>query len=152
MKNDINELLVENNDKIYGEIIFKFLKEKKIIYIKSNAYKIESLPKVNFEGPAVILNSSGSQNFPKKCLHPIVNLERSAKSSGDWLIDQGFEIHNCIIFNTLPLNHISGLMPLWRSKVWDCEYINIAPSLLKSPKDLLSQTINIQKSTKKMKS
>ncbi len=149
MKNNINEILVENNEKKSGDIICKFLKEKKIIYIKSNEYKIESLPKVNFEGPAIILNSSGSQNLPKKCLHPIINLERSAKSSGDWLIEQGFEIHNCFIFNTLPLNHISGLMPLWRSKVWDCEYINITPNLLKSTKDLLSQTITIKKSTKK---
>ena len=72
-----------------------------------------------------------SKNKPKKCIHSIQNLDQSAKLSGEWLKKQGFTLDELIIYNTLPLNHISGVMSFWRSILWDCEFINISPKLIK---------------------
>ena len=40
-------------------------------------------------------------------------------------------------------------MPLWRSKVWGCDYINIEPELIKNPKILLEKTFSIKNINKK---
>ena len=106
---------------------------------------------LNIEDPGVIINSSGSKNMPKHCYHSIANLNQSANYCGKWLEEQDFDLSNIIIFNTLPLNHISGFMPLWRSKVWECEYINISRKMIKDSKCLLDKTLIIKgKSRKKL--
>ena len=76
------------------------------------------------------------------------NLKLSAATSGQWLIEQGFELQNCLILNTLPLNHISGLMPIFRSQTWGCDCINISPNLLKKTRELLLFTIKSKKNKK----
>ena len=139
--NNIYQFLVNDNEESAAKSILNALEEKKIIYIKNKSNKLsELINPINFEGPAVLLNSSGSSQNKKKCIHPIANLNQSAKFSGLWLRNLGIELENCIIFNTLPLNHISGLMALWRSKVWDCEYINISRKLIKNTKFLFENT------------
>ncbi len=145
MKNKIYEILVENNEVSSAELIIKYLSENKIVQInsKNNFFK-QSIGSVSLKGPGIILKSSGSKNIPKNCFHSLDNLNRSAESSGIWLKDQGFDLANTIIFNTLPLNHISGFMPLWRSKIWNCEYINISPNLIKNTKDLVKKTLLIK--------
>ena len=150
MKNKINEIIVNDNEELSSEIILKYLKEKKSVQIKSK-YHISNnkLNYINLEKPGVILNSSGSQNLPKLCYHPIENLNQSAHYCGIWLKEQGFDLSKIIIFNTLPLSHISGLMPLWRSKSWECEYINISPTLIKESKDLLQKTLTINGKARK---
>jgi long-subunit acyl-CoA synthetase (AMP-forming) len=127
MKNKIHIIEVENNEKESLKKILKNINDKKITYIKNKSYKTaEILETIDIVGPAIILNSSGSSGKPKKCIHSLENLNSSAKASGIWLEKQGFKLQNCLIFNTLPLNHISGLMPIFRSKIWSCEHITIS--------------------------
>ncbi len=146
MKNKIHIIEVENNEKESIKKILKNIKDKKIIYIKNKSYNTaEILDNVDMAGPAIILNSSGSSGKPRKCIHSLENLISSAKASGIWLEKQGFKLQNCLLFNTLPLNHISGLMPIFRSKIWNCDYINISPTLIKRTNELLAFTNEIKK-------
>ena len=146
MKNKIHIIEVENNEKESIKKILENINDKKITYIKNKCYKNdEILETIDIKGPAIILNSSGSSGKPRKCIHSLKNLNSSAKASGIWLEKQGFKLQNCLIFNTLPLNHISGLMPLFRSKIWNCDYINISPKLIKKTKELLVFTNEIKK-------
>ena len=146
MKNKIHIIEVENNEKESIKTILENINDKKITYIKNKCYKNdEILETIDIKGPAIILNSSGSSGKPRKCIHSLENLNSSAKASGIWLEKQGFKLQNCLIFNTLPLNHISGLMPLFRSKIWNCDYINISPKLIKKTKELLVFTNEIKK-------
>ncbi len=150
MSSDIHYLSVENNEILSSNLILRFIKEKKVIFIQNKSNILYSLLNpLDLDGPAVILMSSGSSMKPKLCIHPISNLDISAEASGIWLKDQGFDLSNCIIFNTLPLNHISGLMPLWRSKVWHCKYINITPDLIKSSKELIDFSLTLKNIHKK---
>ncbi len=146
MKNKIHIIEVENNEKESIKKILENINDKKITYIKNKSHKTEEiLESIDITGPAIILNSSGSSGKPRKCIHSLENLNLSAKASGIWLEKQGFKLQNCLIFNTLPLNHISGLMPLLRSKIWSCDYINISPKLIKKTKELLVFTNEIKK-------
>ena len=141
MNNKIIEISFKNNEDISTKLITKYLNEKKIIYLKNQfMLKEEFLQKINYSGPAIILNSSGSKNKPKKCIHSTKNLDMAAENLGVWLKNQAFILENCFIFNTLPLYHISGFMSFWRSKNWNCEYLNIPKELFKNPKDLFMKT------------
>jgi len=149
MKNKIHTIEVENNETQSVEKIIKKIRENRIIYVKNKFYENEDLlDSINANGPAIILNSSGSSGKPRKCFHPLDNLKLSAASSGQWLIEQGFELQNCLILNTLPLNHISGLMPIFRSQTWGCDCINISPNLIKKTRELLLFTIKSKKNKK----
>ncbi|MDC3077897.1 AMP-binding protein [Prochlorococcus sp. AH-716-O05] len=146
MKNKIHVIEVENNEKESIKKIFENINDKKITYIKNKYHKTEeTLETIDIKGPAIILNSSGSSGKPRKCIHSLENINSSARASGIWLENQGFKLQNCLIFNTLPLNHISGLMPLFRSKIWRCKHINISPTLIKKTKELLVFTNEIKK-------
>ena len=149
MKNKIHTIEVKNNETQSVEKIIEKIRENKIIYIKNKFYEDENvLDSITENGPAIILNSSGSSGKPKQCFHHFDNLKLSAATSGKWLIEQGFELQNCLIFNTLPLNHISGLMPIFRSQSWGCPCINISPNLLKKTRELLLFTIKSKKNKK----
>ncbi len=151
MKSKINEIIVEYNEELSSELILQNLKERKVIQIKNKFYISNPLSSKNLENPGVIINSSGSKNMPKHCYHSITNLNQSANYCGKWLEEQAFDLSNVIIFNTLPLSHISGFMSLWRSKIWECEYINISRQLIKESKYLLEKTLTIKgKSRKKL--
>ncbi len=150
MNNKINEIIVEHNDELSSELILQYLQEKKLIQIKNNSCISNRLSPIKSGNPGVIINSSGSINMPKHCYHSIANLNQSAKYCGKWLEEQDFDLSNIIIFNTLPLSHISGFMPLWRSKIWDCEYINISPKIIKESKYLLEQTLKIKGKSQKI--
>jgi len=149
MKSKIHTIEVENNETQSVEKIIEKIRENKIIYVKNKFYEDEDvLDSINENGPAIILNSSGSSGKPRKCFHHLDNLKLSAITSGQWLIEQGFELQNCLIFNTLPLNHISGLMPIFRSQTWGCDCINISPNLIKKTRELLVFTIKSKKNKK----
>ena len=150
MNNKINEIIVEHNDELSSELILQYLQERKLIQIKNNSCISNRLSPIKSGNPGVIINSSGSINMPKHCYHSIANLNQSAKYCGKWLEEQDFDLSNIIIFNTLPLSHISGFMPLWRSKIWDCEYINISPKVIKESKYLLEQTLKIKGKSRKI--
>ncbi len=149
MKNKIHTINVENNETQSVEKILEKIKENKIIYVKNKFYEDEDvLDSINENGPAIILNSSGSSGKPRQCFHHLDNIKLSAATSGQWLIEQGFELQNCLILNTLPLNHISGLMPIFRSQTWGCDCINISPNLIKKTRELLLFTIKSKKNKK----
>ncbi len=149
MKNKIHTIEVENNETQSVEKIIEKIREKKIIYVKNKFYQDKDvLDSIIENGPAIILNSSGSTGKPRKCFHHLDNLKLSAATSGQWLIEQGFELQNCLILNTLPLNHISGLMPIFRSQTWGCDCINISPNLIKKTRELLLFTIKFKKNKK----
>ncbi|KGF98035.1 O-succinylbenzoic acid--CoA ligase [Prochlorococcus marinus str. MIT 9302] len=149
MKNKIHTIEVENNETQSVEKIIEKIRENKIIYVKNKFYEDEDvLDSITENGPAIILNSSGSSGKPRKCFHHLDNLKLSAFTSGQWLIEQGFELQNCLILNTLPLNHISGLMPIFRSQTWGCDCINISPNLIKKTRELLLFTIKSKKNKK----
>ena len=149
MKNKIHTIEVENNETQSVEKIIQKIRENKIIYVKNKFYEDKDvLDSITENGPAIILNSSGSSGKPRQCFHHVNNLKLSATTSGQWLIDQGFELQNCLILNTLPLNHISGLMPIFRSQTWGCDCINISPNLIKKTRELLLFTIKFKKNKK----
>lgn len=149
MKNKIHTIEVENNETQSVEKILKKIRENKIIYIKNKYYEdADVLDSITENGPAIILNSSGSSGKPRQCFHHLNNIKLSAATSGQWLIEQGFELQNCLILNTLPLNHISGLMPIFRSQAWGCDCINISPNLIKKTRELLRFTIKSKKNKK----
>ncbi len=149
MKNKIHTIEVENNETQSVEKIIERIRENKIIYVKNKFYEYEDvLDSISEHGPAIILNSSGSSGKPRQCFHHLKNLKLSAVTSGQWLIEQGFELQNCLILNTLPLNHISGLMPIFRSQTWGCDCINISPNLIKKTRELLIFTIKSKKNKK----
>ena len=104
MKNKIHIIVVENNENQSTQKIIQNIRENKVTYIKNKSFGNEGiLEPINEIGPAIILNSSGSSGKPRKCIHHLDNLNLSAKTSGKWLAQQGFELKNCLIFNTLPL-------------------------------------------------
>ncbi|MBO8241214.1 AMP-binding protein [Prochlorococcus marinus XMU1410] len=146
MKNKIHTIEVENNETQSVEKIIEKIRENKIIYVKNKFYEDKDvLDSITENGPAIILNSSGSSGKPRQCFHHLDNIKLSAATSGKWLIEQGFELQNCLILNTLPLNHISGLMPIFRSQTWGCDCINISPNLIKKTRELLLFTIKSKK-------
>ncbi len=143
MSKNIQYISVKNNEIFSSDLILNSIKENKIIFIFKESKNIKQFIKtIKFDGPAIILESSGSSNRSKLCIHPINNLNKSAESAGIWLQKQGFNLSECIIFNTLPLNHISGFMALWRSQYWRSEYINISPELIKRTKDLINFSLS----------
>jgi len=149
MKNKIHTIEVENNETQSVEKIIEKIRDNKIIYVKNKFYEDKDvLDSITENGPAIILNSSGSSGKPRQCFHHLNNLKLSATTSGQWLIEQGFELQNCLILNTLPLNHISGLMPIFRSQTWGCDCINISPNLIKKTRELLLFTIKFKKNKK----
>ncbi len=87
-------------------------------------------------GPGVVITSGGSTGGPSHCLQPCTNLDQSALATGHWLKKQGLEPKNCLILNSLPFHHVSGLMPWWRSRLWEIEHKWLLPSQLKDPKTL----------------
>jgi len=149
MKNKIHTIEVENNETQSVEKIIEKIRENKIIYVKNKFYEDKNvLDSITKNGPAIILNSSGSSGKPRQCFHHLNNLKLSATTSGQWLIEQGFELQNCLILNTLPLNLISGLMPIFRSQTWVCDCINISPNIIKKTRELLLFTIKSKKNKK----
>ena len=149
MKNKIYTIEVENNETQSVEKFIENIRDNKIIFVKIKFYEDKDvLDSFTENGPAIILNSSGSSGKPRQCFHHLDNLKLSAATSGQWLIEQGFELQNCLILNTLPLNHISGLMTIFRSQTWGCDYINISPNLIKKTRELLLFTIKSKKDKK----
>ena len=88
--------------------------------------QIKSLP----EGPGVIIRGGGSGYAYTQCLHSCSNLNKSAIATGQWLELQGYNLRQCHIFNPLPINHVSGLLPWWRSKLWGTQYTSLNSQLM----------------------
>lgn len=87
-------------------------------------------------GPALVLGSGGSSGGRRWCLQPLAHLQASAAACGDWLTSQGIDPGRCLHLDALPLHHVSGLMPLLRSRCWDAELRWLPPALLRQPEQL----------------
>ncbi|MFN5695969.1 MAG: AMP-binding protein, partial [Cyanobacteriota bacterium] len=64
------------------------------------------------------------------------HLEASAAATAAWLRAQGIDPARCLHLNPLPLHHVSGLMPLVRSRCWGAALRRLSPELLRQPADL----------------
>ncbi len=95
--------------------------------------RISLRPALLPKGPGVIITSGGTCGGPHECLQPCSNLEQSAFATGQWLKAQGVDPKKCLILNPLPLHHVSGLMPWWRSRSWGSNHIWVMPSLMRNP-------------------
>jgi len=82
MKNKIHTIEVENNETQSVEKIIEKIRENKIIYVKNKFYEDKDLlDSISENGPAIILNSSGSSGKPRQCFHHLDNLKLSATSA-----------------------------------------------------------------------
>ena len=89
-------------------------------------------------GPGLILSTGGSSGGRQLCLHPISNLDRSAHACGVWLDRLGVDPGSTLVWNPLPFQHVSGLMPWWRARQWGADHAWLTPALMKTPGLLLS--------------
>ena len=150
----MNNLINLNIDSSHHE---EFIKNfEKVIYqnkwIKLNqSNKDDTLipPKILPKGSGIVINTGGSSGGNHQCFHSFKNLSSSANATGKWLKRIGYSPENCIIFNCLPMYHISGLMPFWRSKVWGSKFINLPPKFTNSQSEINISCLDKLKREKK---
>lgn len=87
-------------------------------------------------GPSLVLGSGGSSGGRRWCLQPLSHLRASAGACASWLASQGIDPERCLHLDALPLHHVSGLMPLVRSRCWSIELRWLPPVLLRQPEQL----------------
>ena len=96
------------------------------------------------EGPGVVLASGGSSGQTKLCFHPQCHLVCSADATANWLEAIGIRPSETVMFNPLPLHHISGLMAWWRSCQWGAPHVWLRSEWMKQPADLLPVSEQIE--------
>lgn len=89
-------------------------------------------------GPGLVLASGGSTGGRQLCLQPAAHLDQSARATGLWLQRLGVEPSEALVWNPLPIQHVSGLMPWWRARQWGAAHAWLAPTLMKEPSSLLA--------------
>ena len=120
------------------ETLSDALKKNLWIQLQSSKKKNKLIPDHFLpKGPGFAISSSGSGGSSGICLQPCSHLNQSAIATGEWLQKQNIKPSECLIMNSLPLHHISGLMPWWRSKVWKARHQWINPEIMKSPNELV---------------
>ena len=90
-------------------------------------------------GSGFVISSGGSTGGQGLCVQPSANLNASAEATAGWLLRIGINPNSSVLLNPLPLHHISGLMPWWRSRVWGAQHLPLEPSWIKQPSLLLAQ-------------
>ena len=97
-------------------------------------------PKALPTGPGLVLSTGGSSGSRQLCLQPSIHLDRSAAATGRWLHALGLDPSQVIVWNPLPFQHVSGLMPWWRAQQWNVAHVWLSSALMKSPQALLGET------------
>ncbi|AAP99245.1 MULTISPECIES: AMP-binding protein [Prochlorococcus] len=87
-------------------------------------------------GPGIIIRGGGSTGSYQQCLHHVSHLNQSAIATSQWLKGQGLNPVDCQILNALPLHHVSGLLPWWRSRCWGAKHIWIEAKTMHNPSQL----------------
>ena len=82
-------------------------------------------------GPGLLLAGGGSSGRRRLCLHPVAHFDQSARATALWLAGIGIAAPEVQLFNPLPLHHVSGLMPWWRSGRWGACHIWLPPALMR---------------------
>ena len=95
------------------------------------------VPKALPTGPGLVLSTGGSSGSRQLCLQPSIHLDRSAAATGRWLHALGLDPSQVIVWNPLPFQHVSGLMPWWRAQQWNVAHVWLSSALMKSPQALL---------------
>ena len=88
-------------------------------------------------GPGVLVSSGGSSGGRRICLQPLEHLDQSAAATAHWLQGIGLDPAEVLICNPLPMGHVSGLMPWWRSRCWGVPHLVLESRLLKQPQRLV---------------
>ena len=91
-------------------------------------------------GPAVLIGSGGSSGARsggrRCCLQPLAHLRQSAEACGAWLRDLGIDPAGTVLVNPLPLHHVSGLLPLVRSRLWGVPLLHVTATQMRQPATL----------------
>ncbi len=87
-------------------------------------------------GPGVIMRGGGSTGKLQQCLHESSHFDQSSLATAQWIKQQGIEPESCYILNPLPLHHVSGLLPWWRSRCWGAKHKWITPKAMHDPNQL----------------
>ena len=90
-------------------------------------------------GPAVLVGSGGSSGGRRWCLQPLGHLRQSAEATGAWLRALGIDPAATVLVNPLPLHHVSGLLPLVRSRLWGVPLHGLSAELMRQPGALAAQ-------------
>lgn len=88
------------------------------------------------EVASVVVGSGGSAGGRRWCLQPLAHLEASARATGLWLQSIGIDPSATLQLDPLPLHHVSGLLPLVRSRVWGTPWRWLSPELMRRPTEL----------------
>ena len=88
-------------------------------------------------GPGLVLASGGSSGGRQHCLQPLAHCDQSAAATARWLEALGLVPSEVQLWNPLPLQHVSGLMPWWRAQQWGAGHGWLSPALMKQPRALL---------------
>ncbi|MCT0247991.1 AMP-binding protein [Synechococcus sp. CS-205] len=86
--------------------------------------------------PSVVVGSGGSAGGRRWCLQPLAHLEASAAATGLWLQSIGLDPSATLQLDPLPLHHVSGLLPLVRSRLWGTPWRWLPPELMRKPTEL----------------
>lgn len=92
-------------------------------------------------GPAVLIGSGGSGGGRRWCLQPLEHLRQSAEATGAWLRAVGIDPAGTVLVNPLPLHHVSGLLPLVRSRLWGVPLHGLSAELMRQPGALAARVI-----------
>ncbi len=130
-------LAIKSNPKTYKECTEEALHAFKdgawVQFFKSSQSKL-SIPNIVLpKGPGFVVASGGTSGGKKYCLLPLSHFDQSAQSTAAWLSEEGLDPKRCVLFNPLPMHHVSGLMPWWRSQQWGTEHVWLLPELLRDP-------------------
>ena len=101
---------------------------------EAEAAPIDQLP----PGPGVVVRSGGTSGGSRCCAQPSLHLDRSAAATAHWLTAIGLAPASNLVFNPLPLAHVSGLMPWWRARCWGAGHQQLDPGLMKRPTELFA--------------
>lgn len=84
-------------------------------------------------GAAVVLGTGGSSGARRWCLQPLTHLQVAADATGTWLRQLGLDPQRLELFNPLPLQHVSGLLPLVRAQRWGAALRWLEPEWMRDP-------------------
>ncbi|MEB3255660.1 MAG: AMP-binding protein [Synechococcaceae cyanobacterium] len=87
-------------------------------------------------GPGVVVGSGGSSGARRWCVQPLAHLQASAAATATWLQACGMDPGACLHLNSLPLHHVSGLLPVLRARLWGASLRWLPPPLLRQPAQL----------------
>jgi O-succinylbenzoic acid--CoA ligase len=125
---------------IAAEALLPALKRGNWVRLLSPQDVLLEAPSALPAGNGLVLSTGGSSGGRQLCFQPSIHLDRSAAATGRWLQAIGLNASQVIVWNPLPFQHVSGLMPWWRAQQWNVAHVWLPPALMKSPQALLEES------------